>query len=203
MLPRTQDSFTSPTLSPSTAQLPMRPDVNNTTEKLPLPRLSNFKLPPDLLKSSSKNPSPVLQFSSTGRVALNGNQSTANKEPVNVHRTPRTVQSIGSAVAITSPCVSAGSHAAKTSTDVTSTVFSIGNSNGELSRNGDIVEGIFNGMDDGSVFIDQECSNSRTENKTPPVIVIDSNERIKEQGLLSHSQQSQSELHLRSPKRKG
>ena len=188
----------------------MRPNVNNTTHKLLLPRLSTVKSPPDLLKSSSKSHSPVLQFTSTSRVALNGIQSPANKEPVNVHRTPNTVQSVGSAAAITSSCVSEGSQVAKTSIHLTSPVFTIGNSNNELSRNGDIVEGMFDGMDDGSVFDDQEFSDRRTENKSPPVIVIDNNERIKEQGVLiaeghsqSHSHQNQSELHLRSPKRKG
>ena len=208
MLPRTQESLASRTPSPSATQHATRTNVNNTTEKLPLPRLSTINSAPDLLKPSKY--SPVLPFTSTSRVVPNGIQSIVGKEPVNLHRTPSTVQSIGSAVAITSPCVSGGHQVAKTSTDVTTTIFTIGNSNNELSRNGDIVEGIFDGMDDGSAFNDQEFSDMRTENKSPPVIVIDDNERVKEQGVLtveehslSHSHQNQSELHLRSPKRKG
>lgn len=211
MLPRTQESLTTTTSSPSTTQHPMRPNENNTSEKLPLPRLLTVNSPPVLLKSSNKNHSPVLQFTGTGRVVLNGIQSTANKEPVNVHRPPSTVQPIEPAVAMSTPCVSGGSHAAKTSIDVTSTFFGIGNSNDVLSRNGhDIVEGMFDGMDDQSVFNDQVFSDRRTENKSPPVIVIDDNERIEEQGVvtvgehsLPHCHQNQSEVHLRSPKRKG
>ena len=207
MLPRTQESLTTTTSSPSTSQHPMRPNANNTTEKLPLPRLLTVNSPPDLLKSSRKNHSPVLQFTSTSRVALNGIQLTANKEPINVHRTPSTVQSIESPVVMPSQCASGGSHTAKTSTDIT---FGISNSANELSRNGDIVEGMFDGMDDGSVFNDQVFSDRRTENKSPPVIVIDDSERIEEQGVvtvgehsLPHCHQNQSEVHLRSPKRKG
>ena len=190
----------------------MRPNVNNTTAKLPLPRLSTVNSPPVLLRSSNKNHSPVLQFTSNSRVALNGTciQSTVSKEPLTVHRTPSTVQSIGSAMAIANPCVSGGSQLAKTSTDITTTVFSIGNSNDEHSRNGNIVESMFDGMDHGIVLNDQEFRDRRTEHKSPPVIVIEDNERIKEQGVLtveehspSHSHQIQSELHLRSPKRKG
>lgn len=190
----------------------MRPNVNNTTGKLPLPRLLTVKSTPDLLKSSNKNHSPALQFTSPSMVVLNGTciQSTASKEPLNVHRTPSTVQSIGSAMAVSSPCVIGGSQVAKTSIDVTSTVFSIGNCNDEHSRNGDIAESMFDGMDDGRVLNYQELSDKRTEHKSPPVIVIDDSERTKEQEVLpvgehslSHSHQNQSELHLRSPKRKG
>ena len=211
MLPKTQESLTTTTSSPSTTQHPMRPNENHTSEKLPLPRLLTVNSPPVLLKSSSKNHSAVLQFTSTGRVVLNGIQSTANKEPVNVHRPSSSVQPIEPAVAMSAPCVSGGSHAAKTSIDVTSTFFGIGNSNDVLCRNGDdIVEGMFDGMDDQSVFNDQVFSDRRTENKSPPVIVIDDNERIEEQGVvtvgehsLPHCHQNQSEVHLRSPKRKG
>lgn len=211
MLPKTQESLTSMTSGPSTTQLPTstRPNGSNTTEKLPIPKLSTVKSSPDLLQSSSKNHSPVLQFTSTSRVTQNGVQSTANKEPVNVHRTSSTVQSVGPAVAISSPCVGGGSQVARTSTDVTSTIFTIGNSNDELSRNGDIVEGMFDGIDEGSVSNDQEFNNRRTENKSPPVIVID-DDRSNKQGVLtveehslSHSYHNQSELQLRSPKRKG
>lgn len=208
MLPRTQESPTTTTIpSPSTIQHPITPNANNTTEKLPLPRLLTVNSPPDLLKSSSKNHSPALQFTNTSRVVLNGIQSTANRESVNVHRTPSTVQSIDSAVVMPSPCVSGGSHAAKTSIDVT---FGIGNSNNELSRNGDIVEGMFDGVDDRSMFDDQVFSDRRTDSKSPPVIVIDDSERIEEQGVvtveehsLPYCHQNQSEVHLRSPKRKG
>lgn len=212
MLPKTQESLTSTTSGPSTTQLPTstRPNGSNTTEKLPIPRLSTVKSSPDLLQSASKNHSPVLQFTSTSRVMQNGIQSTANKEPVNVHRTSSTAQSIGSAVAISSPCVSGGSQAAKTLIDVTPTIFTIGNSsNDELSRNGDIVEGMFDGIDEGSVSNDQVFNNRRTENKSPPVIVIDDDRSNKQEVLtveehsLSHSHHNQSELQLRSPKRKG
>ena len=210
MLPKTQESLTSSTSSPSTIQLPARPSASSSMEKLPLPRLSTVKSSPDLLQSSSKSHSPVLQIISASKVTQNGIQSTANKDPINVHKTSSTVQSIGSAVAISSPCVSGGHQVARTSIDVTSTVFTIGNSsNDELFRNGDIVEGMFDSIDEGSVSNDQEFNNRRTENKSPPVIVIN-DDRSQEQGVLtveehslSHSHHNQSELQLRSPKRKG
>lgn len=50
-----------------------------------------------------------------------------------------------------SSCVSGGSYVVKILIDV---IFGIGNSNNEFFRNGDIVEGMFDGVDDRSMFDD-------------------------------------------------
>ncbi|KAL9969201.1 hypothetical protein ACROYT_G021390 [Oculina patagonica] len=211
MLPKNQESITKTASSPSTTQLSAKPSGSNKTEKLPLPRLSPVQSSPDLLlQSSSKNQTRDLQSKRTNRLTQNRVQLTADKEPVSVYRTPSTAQSVGSAVAISSPGVRGESQVSRTPIDITSTDSTVANiTSDELSRNTDIVEGMFDDVDDGTVFNNEEFDHTGTENKSPPVIVID-DERSQEKRLLtveehslSQSQLNQNELQLRSPKRKG
>ena len=211
MLPKNQESITSTASNPSTTHLPVKPSGSYTTEKLPLPRLSPVESSPKLLLHSSHEIQTVdLPSTKTNRVTQNGVQSSAGREPLNVHRTPSTVQSVGSAVAISSPCVGGESQVSRTSIDLTSTVSIVAKSTSDkLSRNADIVEGMFDGVDEGSVLNNEEMNHGGTETKSPPVIVIDDESNPEQRVLnveehsLSQSHHSQDELQLRSPKRKG
>lgn len=212
MLPKKQESIPSTASSPSNAQPIAKPSGSNTTEKLPLPRLSP---PVDSsrnlsLQSSSKNQTTRFQSTSAPRITKHGLRSTADKNPANVHRTPSTVQSVGPAVAISNPGAGVASQVFRTTVDVTSAVSTVANSTSdELSRTPDIVEDMFDNVDEGSVLNKEEFSHMGTENKSPPVIVTD-NEGSKEQRSLTMEEQSfsnlgpsQDESHLPSPKRKG
>ena len=203
------------TTSSSTYQRPSTPSLleNNATEKVPLQRLSAAST--SQLPSANKGHTANSLLSCAGARTVSGVRSTVNKDK-NIYQALK--QSVGDPVAgdvaQVTDTASAGVPVAESEDQVRgaprrcapATASSFGNSptNNEQCSNEDAVERMWDVMDNGDL-----SGADHYGNETTPVIVISDESSKDEQVVaaeehsLSHSNTSQNELQLRSPKRKG
>ena len=206
-----EKTVTNPSAIPhsSTPSLP----ENNANEKLPLPRLSTAGVVQNV-SSSDNTCAKNNQSSSANRRAPSVVQSTANKD-MNIRQTSNITQPVGGAVPVSAPVLPCRVQVTDTPSNCLPSTAPPGDNscaNNKQSRKTDTTDGMFDVMDDVDVFNDGDFSHSRADDpsaQTTPVIVIDvessQNQRVVdvEEHSLSHSDLSQKELQLRSPKRKG
>lgn len=214
-LNKKHEKTTAATTKPSSilgSSSPSLPE-SSATEKVPLPRLPTVG--PSQNLSSSKNNQATNPHSSTAdKRALNCVQSAVSKG-VDISQTSSSTQAVGVPVATSTSCMPCTRNVALvTGTPSTPSITSsAGNSNSlpsnEQSSHADAMEGMFDVLDDGASFNDGDFGHSHPSAETTPVIVID-DENSKDQPVITveehslhHSNLSQNELQLRSPKRKG
>lgn len=209
-LQKNHENTTRTMTNSSTVQRSSTPSLGegNATEELLLPRLSPVG-PRQNLSSPDNNQATNSQSCADGRM-LNGVRSNASKD-LNVCQTSCSSQSTGVPVAVSiphMPCTGSGSVDQVTGTPSSCVPPSASSANSHTNNEqlGDAytAEGMLDVMDDGDACSDGDFIHNGAVETTPGIVIND--ESSKDQRVTTieeHSNPSQNELQLRSPKRKG